>query len=98
MPALRTSSPPLPGNRVYATYARAPEIKNRSGESCGSSVVEHSLGKGEAESSILSRSTTTFEAFVETILTGQRLSLPKLLSIAKPGAITEPESKHDELP
>jgi hypothetical protein len=26
-------------------------------ESCGSSVVEHSLGKGEAESSILSRST-----------------------------------------
>jgi hypothetical protein len=27
------------------------------GESCGSSVVEHSLGKGEVESSILSRST-----------------------------------------
>ena len=25
--------------------------------SCGSSVVEHSLGKGEVESSILSRST-----------------------------------------
>jgi hypothetical protein len=33
-------------------------IKNRSGDSCGSSVVEHSLGKGEAESSILSRSTS----------------------------------------
>ena len=29
-----------------------------SGGSCGSSVVEHSLGKGEAESSILSRSTS----------------------------------------
>jgi hypothetical protein len=34
------------------------KIKNLSGESCGSSVVEHSLGKGEAESSILSRSTS----------------------------------------
>ena len=33
------------------------KIKNRSGESCGSSVVEHSLGKGEAEGSIPSRST-----------------------------------------
>ncbi len=66
--ASRTSSPHLPGNRVYATYARDPEIENRSGESCGSSVVEHSLGKGEAESSILSRSTTTFKAFVKTIL------------------------------
>ena len=34
------------------------KIKNHSGEGCGSSVVEHSLGKGEAESSILSRSTS----------------------------------------
>ena len=34
------------------------KFKIRSGESCGSSVVEHSLGKGEAESSILSRSTS----------------------------------------
>ena len=29
-----------------------------SGPRCGSSVVEHSLGKGEVESSILSRSTS----------------------------------------
>ncbi len=30
------------------------------GNGCGSSVVEHSLGKGEVESSILSRSTILF--------------------------------------
>jgi hypothetical protein len=43
-------------NRAYATPALQNfEICLR--ESCGSSVVEHSLGKGEAESSILSRST-----------------------------------------
>jgi hypothetical protein len=42
-------------NRAYAT----PALQNFEimRESCGSSVVEHSLGKGEAESSILSRST-----------------------------------------
>jgi hypothetical protein len=45
-----------------ATYARAPEFSNRLGESCGSSVVEHSLGKGEVESSILSRSTSKSQA------------------------------------
>jgi hypothetical protein len=45
-------------NRAYATYARAPEHRNCLGKSCGSSVVEHSLGKGEVESSILSRSTS----------------------------------------
>mgnify|MGYP007135462557 CR=1 FL=1 len=55
----------LPGNRAYATHARAPENKNRSGESCGSSVVEHSLGKGEAESSILSRSTSGINKLME---------------------------------
>lgn len=32
------------------------------GKCCGSSVVEHSLGKGEVESSILSRSTMTFHS------------------------------------
>ena len=32
-------------------------------ESCGSSVVEHSLGKGEVESSILSRSTSKISKF-----------------------------------
>lgn len=31
---------------------------------CGSSVVEHSLGKGEVESSILSRSTMTQRIFI----------------------------------
>jgi hypothetical protein len=50
------------------------KFKTRSGESCGSSVVEHSLGKGEAESSILSRSTS----FPLTILRGydRRNTLP----------------------
>ena len=41
------------------------KIENRSGESCGSSVVEHSLGKGEAESSILSRSTSRINKLME---------------------------------
>ena len=38
--------------RLPVQYGRSPAIA-----SCGSSVVEHSLGKGEVESSILSRST-----------------------------------------
>ncbi len=37
---------------------------------CGSSVVEHSLGKGEVESSILSRST------IQTVLCTIFFSLP----------------------
>jgi hypothetical protein len=41
------------------------KIKNRSGESCGSSEVEHSLGKGEAESSILSHSTSGINKLME---------------------------------
>ena len=65
-------------SRAYATYARAPEIsKSRSGESCGSSVVEHSLGKGEAESSILSRSTS----FPLKILRGKIAPRPHALTI-----------------
>jgi hypothetical protein len=32
---------------------------------CGSSVVEHSLGKGEAESSILSRSTSKINSLTK---------------------------------
>ncbi len=35
---------------------------------CGSSVVEHSLGKGEVESSILSRSTILFFFFCLALL------------------------------
>ena len=57
--------PALPGNRAYATYAALRKFKKPSGESCGSSVVEHSLGKGEAESSILSRSTIYFKYLEE---------------------------------
>ncbi len=40
---------------------------------CGSSVVEHSLGKGEVESSILSRSTIFFSFFLSLLLS---ISLP----------------------
>lgn len=39
--------------RLPVRYGRSPAISG-----CGSSVVEHSLGKGEVESSILSRSTS----------------------------------------
>jgi hypothetical protein len=49
---------PLLKDRAYATYAALRNFDICPGESCGSSVVEHSLGKGEAESSILSRSTS----------------------------------------
>ena len=41
---------------------------------CGSSVVEHSLGKGEVESSILSRSTSLSLEIIEPLDT-QRLSV-----------------------
>src|SRR5690606_35479870 len=34
-----------------------PRVQRRTSRRCGSSVVEHSLGKGEVESSILSHST-----------------------------------------
>jgi hypothetical protein len=39
-------------------HTRAAELFATVSWSCGSSVVEHSLGKGEVESSILSRSTS----------------------------------------
>ncbi len=41
--------------RAYGTY---PNRSDPLGKGCGSSVVEHSLGKGEVESSILSCSTS----------------------------------------
>jgi hypothetical protein len=60
---------------------------------CSSSVVEHSLGKGEVESSILSCS-TIFPKWFQP-LTGQALPLPPLLDLeqnlkdaSKPGEIS----------
>ncbi len=40
---------------------------------CGSSVVEHSLGKGEVESSILSRSTSLFKHLAAKSAGGKKL-------------------------
>ena len=56
--ALRLSSLPCLGTGPMQHTPALRKSKKHSGESCGSSVVEHSLGKGEAESSILSRSTS----------------------------------------
>jgi hypothetical protein len=51
--------PKTPGNSShYFKNGSYGEQCEYSLESCDSSVVEHSLGKGEAESSILSRSTS----------------------------------------
>src|SRR5271165_5287676 len=44
---------PMAGNQTFFSARRAPRR-------CSSSVVEHSLGKGEVESSILSCSTIAF--------------------------------------
>ncbi len=58
-PAVPLSNPPsCLGTGPMRHTPALRKIENRPGESCGSSVVEHSLGKGEAESSILSRSTS----------------------------------------
>lgn len=48
--------------RLPVRYGRSAAIAG-----CGSSVVEHSLGKGEVESSILSRSTSLFRSSIKNI-------------------------------
>ena len=45
-------------------------------ECCGSSVVEHSIGNGEVESSILSRSTIPLPCFARYISHGKDLECP----------------------
>jgi hypothetical protein len=63
---------PCPGTGPMRHTPALRKIKSRSGESCGSSVVEHSLGKGEAESSILSRSTSFPLTFLRAKVTERR--------------------------
>ena len=63
--------------RLPVRYGRSAAIAG-----CGSSVVEHSLGKGEVESSILSRSTSTFPGTVGrtrlTMVWRQSMAMPRL--------------------
>ena len=54
--------------------------------SCGSSVVEHSLGKGEVESSILSRSTRlqfNLQSVIFTAETGKTNGKPIAAALSK---------------
>lgn len=52
---------------------------------CGSSVVEHSLGKGEVESSILFRSTIYFTHKIEVFCSIEHLSATlRIVSVELP--------------
>ncbi len=53
----RRNKPLAPSPELWHTNARRRGTAPTTDQRCGSSVVEHSLGKGEVESSILSRST-----------------------------------------
>lgn len=64
----------------------------RSATGCGSSVVEHSIGNGEVESSILSRSTILFRAL--DLSAHQLLTVPRL----KPSVGSHPPDRSKATP
>ncbi len=74
----------IPDMAGYIAASRPLVMTKTRPAGCGSSVVEHPLGKGEAESSILSRSTSLFFPRHETVSeTSSRRCSPRLLSLAR---------------